>query len=108
MICRNYLLPSLRHHCPLKVRVSKFTNSLAPTKDSVQKRSKYHQRCDLNMREAMNAVLEQGVAVSKASNKCGIPRSTLSDHIHGRMLPGVKAGAPTLLSTSEEQELVEF
>jgi len=38
----------------------------------------------------------------------GIPRSTLSDHISGRVLPGSKSGAPTLLSMREEKELVSF
>ena len=36
----------------------------------------------------------------------GPPRSTLNDHIHGDVLPGAKAGAPTLLSTREEEEFL--
>ena len=59
------------------------------------------------MREALNSV-QQGMSVSKASVIHGIPRSTLKDHVHGRVLPGAKPGAPTLLSPSEEQDLVEF
>ena len=59
------------------------------------------------MREALDAV-HQGMSVTRASIVYGIPRSTLNDHICGRVLPGAKCGAPTLLSTREEQELVEF
>ena len=59
------------------------------------------------MREALNSV-QQGMSVSKASVIHGIPRSTLKDHVHGRVLPGSKPGAPTLLSSSEEQDLVDF
>ncbi len=60
------------------------------------------------MREALDAVMKQGMSASRASVIYGIPRSTLNDHIHGYVLPGSKVGAPTLLTTREEQELVEF
>ena len=56
----------------------------------------------------MSAVSEQGMSVAKASRVHGIPRTTLNDHIHGKVLPGAKSGAPTILSTSEEQDLVDF
>ena len=38
----------------------------------------------------------------------GVPRTTLNDHVLGKVLPGAKYGAPTVLSTSEEQDLVDF
>ena len=60
------------------------------------------------MREAVNAINEQGMSVSKASVLYGIPRTTLNDHKLGKVLPGAKPGAPTLLSTSEEEDLVDF
>ena len=60
------------------------------------------------MREAMNAVTNQGMSISKTSLMYGIPRTTLNDHILGKVHPGAKAGAPTLLSSREEQELVDF
>ena len=60
------------------------------------------------MREAVNAINEQGMSVSKASVLYGIPRTTLNDHKLGKVLPGAKPGAPTLLSTSEEDDLVDF
>ena len=60
------------------------------------------------MREAMNAVIYQGMSISKAAEMHGVPRTTLSDHVQGKVLPGAKCGAPTVLSLSEEQDLVEF
>ena len=60
------------------------------------------------MREALGAVNVLGMSVSKAASAYGIPRSTLSDHCHGKVLPGVKSGRPTLLSSFEEQDLVQF
>ena len=68
----------------------------------------YRNWTELSMREAMNAVQQQGMSVNRASIVYGIPRSTLNDHLVGRVLPGAKSGAPTLLSTREEQELVDF
>ena len=60
------------------------------------------------MREALSAITEQGMTVSKASVLYGIPRTTLNDHKLGNVLPGVNPGAPTLLTTSEEEDLVKF
>ena len=60
------------------------------------------------MREAIGAVNIQGMSVSKAATPHGIPRSTLNDHCHGRVLPGARSGRPTILSSMEEQDLVQF
>ncbi len=48
------------------------------------------------------------VYLAKEAQLYGMPRTTLSDHVHGTILPGATTGAPTLLSISEEQDLVEF
>ena len=69
---------------------------------------KYRNWTELSMCEAMNAVQQQGMSVNRASIVYEIPRSTLNDHLVGRVLPGAKSGAPTLLSTREEQERVDF
>ena len=60
------------------------------------------------MREAVDAVNIQGMSVSKAAKLHGIPRTTLNDHMLGKVLPGAKPGHPTLLTTTEEQDLVDF
>ena len=59
------------------------------------------------MREALDAV-HNSMNVSKASLLHGIPRTTLNDHKLGKVKPGVKPGAPSLLSTAEEEDLVKF
>ena len=59
------------------------------------------------MREALDAV-HSGISVSKVSELYGIPRTTLNDHKLGKVKPGVKPGAPPLLSTAEEEDLVKF
>ena len=57
----------------------------------------------------MNAVSDQGMSVAKASYVYSIYTTNKhNDHILGKVLPGAKSGAPTILSPSEEQELVEF
>ena len=100
------MLPSLQHHSPLRDRVSRSTTR-SPTNESTA-RTTYRNWTEISMREALDAVNLHGMSASKASIVYGIPRSTLNDHIHGDVLPGAKAGAPTLLSTREEEELVEF
>ncbi len=100
------MLPSLQHHSPLRDRVSRSTTR-SPTNESTA-RTTYRNWTEISMREALDAVMLHGMSASKASIVYGIPRSTLNDHIHGDVLPGAKAGAPTLLSTREEEELVEF
>ena len=115
VLCRSCLLPSLRHHSPLRDRIIRPASSSpllcknASTKITLSARpSKYREWSELSMREAVNAINEQGMSVSKASVVYGIPRTTLNDHKLGKVLPGAKPGAPTLLSTSEEEDIVDF
>lgn len=60
------------------------------------------------MQNALEAIIHEGMSVSKASTMFGIPRTTFNDHKLGKVKPGAKAGPPPLLSTSEEHDLVEF
>ena len=59
------------------------------------------------MREALSAI-GVGMTVRKASVVYGIPRTTLNDHKLGKVHPGALPGRPTLLSTKEEEDLVNF
>ena len=59
------------------------------------------------MREALSAI-GVGMTVKKASIVYGIPRTTLNDHKLGKVRPGALPGRPTLLSTKEEEDLVNF
>ena len=56
------------------------------------------------MREALDAI-HNGMSVSKTSVLYGIPEQ---HHKLGKVKPGVNPGAPSLLSTAEEEDLVKF
>ena len=79
---------SLRRHSPLKIR--KFKN--------------YDER---NVRLAVQAHC-LGMPIRKAATLYGVPKSTVSDRITGRVLHGTKSGPVKYLSEQEEKELVKF
>lgn len=103
-------MPSLGRYSPLKDRVL-LDEACARTrvrKPVTNRPSMYRQYTDLHMREAVDAVAQNRMSTSKAAEVHGIPRTTLSDHVHGKILPGSKSGRPTLLSSTEERDLVNF
>ena len=107
------LVPSLGRFSPLKNRVLKCTQeaSRIPVKHPVKKTNRplsYRNWDEVSMREAVGIVHSKGMSVSRAATLHGIPRSTLNDHCHGRVLPGARSGRPTILSSTEEQDLVQF
>ena len=108
---RTCLLPSLRYHCPLKDRI--ITRCVSGCSDTVkydvenQRPASYRQWTEHRMREALSAI-GVGMTVRKASVVYGIPRTTLNDHKLGKVRPGALPGRPTLLSTKEEEDLVNF
>lgn len=97
------MLPGLGRHCPLRDRAFSYKYTPSPNPNS-----NYRQWDNTSMLAAMNAVIYQGMSVSKASEVHGIPKTTLDDHVKGRVLPGTRSGPPTLLSSDEEQDLVSF
>ena len=60
------------------------------------------------MQKAVAAVEDGGESIRLVSEKYGIPRSTLHDHISGRVEHGSKPGREPYLSPDEEEELVSF
>lgn len=84
------------------------SDSIPGERSSKNRPTKYRCWDDINMREAINSVTLEGFSVSNASKIHGVPRSTLSDRIAGRVLPGAKLGRPTVLTSSEEKDVVEF
>ena len=60
-----------------------------------------------NMEKALVAV-ERGMSIRKAAELHGVPRSTLHDHVSGKVASICKPGPQPYLSTSEEEELVVF
>ncbi len=59
------------------------------------------------MEKAVVAV-ENGMSIRKASELHGVPRSTLHDHVSGKVTSLCKPGPQPYLSTSKEEELVVF
>ena len=105
------LAPSLGRYSPLRNRILKPVKEPTTTTSDPKKVNRplnYRTWNELNMREAIDAVNMQGMPVSKAATLYGIPRSTLNNHCCGRVLPGAKSGRPTMLSSTEEQDLVQF
>lgn len=97
-------------HRPIKERILKTQSSSLPvctTDPHANRPSKYKQWNNLNMREAVNAVLG-GASVTRAAEEHGIPKATLNDYINGRSQPGVRSGPPTLLTQEEEADLASF
>ena len=60
-----------------------------------------------NLKLATEAVSE-GVTIRRAAEEYNIPRSTLHDHVSGRVLLGSKSGPQKYLSDDEENELADF
>ena len=62
----------------------------------------------VSMKAAMQAVLDDGMSIRRASKVYSVPKSTLGDRISGRVLPGRTSGPALYLSREEEEELVAF
>ena len=48
------------------------------------------------------------MAIRRAAEDYGIPRSTLHDHVSGRVQFGAKSGPRRYLNSTEELELINF
>ena len=60
------------------------------------------------MKNALEAVSNKEMTLRQASSEFNIPKSTLHDHISGRVHPGAVSGAPRYLDDEEEDELVRW
>ena len=67
----------------------------------------YRSWSDDGLEQACNAV-HKGMSVRRAAEEYAIPRSTLHDHVSGRVTSGSKSGPKAYLTTAEEDELVNF
>ena len=73
----------------------------------VQRPSHYKAWTEAKLFEAYKAYLS-GMSVRKAAEIYGVPKSTLSDRVSGRVAFGARSGPSTYLSDDEEFELVQF
>ena len=61
-----------------------------------------------SLRKAHEAVMKGEFSVSRAAEEYGVPRSTLHDHVSGRVQVGSTSGPPRYLSALEEEEMAAF
>ena len=72
-----------------------------------ESRGPYRQWAEENLSKAMTAV-EKGVSLRRTAEMYSIPKSTLHDHVTGKVMLGAKAGPTPYLTPLEEEELVSF
>ena len=93
---------------PLSHRVIKCSSDQSVPGYGAPRPSIYKIYCDEQMSCAIKGVVESGMSIRPAALEYDIPRSTLGDHIQGRVLPGAVGGRQPYLTRREEKELVEF
>ena len=94
---------------PLKDRILRASGGLSLPLVSLQNRpEKYKQWTDSRMEKACQAVQSGGLTVRRAAEQYFVPKSTLHDHVSGRVQAGANSGPPRYLTDEEEMELVEF
>lgn len=78
--------------------------------DNIQKTKKqFHKYSEDALSEALKKIREEKWAIRKASREFGIPRGTLQDRIHGRVIEKPRRMGPeTILKAAEEQTLVNW
>ena len=97
-------------HSPLKDRILTQTASgcleSSSATSTTHRPSSYKDWTEHKMRKALSTI-ESGMSVNRAAVIYGIPRTTLNDCKLGKVHPGAQPGRPTLLSTKEEEDIVE-
>ena len=97
-------------HKPLAERIvrAKSKPLSIPITKSIPIRGPYrHNWNDECMSNAMYAC-EKGESVRRAAAMYGVPKSTLHDHVSGKILVGAKSGRDPYLTVEEEEELTSF
>ena len=70
-------------------------------------RGTYKHWTDLGLSKALKDI-DKGLSIRKVSDMYGIPRSTLHDHVSGKVAYGAKCGPDPYLDLEEEEELASF
>ena len=68
---------------------------------------RYENWSDANLKQAMDAVTDQGVKLKTTSQIFGVPTTSLHDHLYGKTLTKQRGNAP-VLRADEEQKLVDY
>ena len=59
-----------------------------------------------NFQRACEAIVRKGISIRMAALQYNIPKSTLSDHISGKVKIGAHSGPPRYLNDVEEEECI--
>ena len=82
---------------------------LSPEDSLPQRPCSYQNWCgSVSMQRACDAVKSKEHSLREASELYGIPKSTLYDHVSGKVKPGGTSGPERYLNVQEEEELVNF
>ena len=73
-----------------------------------QRPHKYQTYQNQRLVKALQSVREEGFSVRRAAEQFGIPKSTLHDHLAGKVVAIGHSGPPKYLTDEEEEELEEF
>ena len=97
-------------HKPLAERVVRAKSkplSIPTTKNKLIRGPYRYEWDNESMNNAMYAC-EKGESVRRAAAMYGVPKSTLYDHVSGKILMGAKSGRDPYLTIKEEEELASF
>ena len=97
-----YNLPSLKQHTVRSQSVA-LSQSYIPTRSGPHKLWS-----DESLQKAVAAVEKGEDSIRRAANKYGLPRSTLHDHVSGKVQYGAKPGRDPYLTAEEEEEVINF
>ncbi len=60
-----------------------------------------------DLEEAVGLIKAGKISIRKAAGRYNIPKSTLSDHVSGKILPGAKAGKTPAIPADVEAEMTK-
>ena len=95
---------------PVKNRLltsTMLTQSSSTSTGTTSRPMKYKAWTNENLERACHAVMQEGVSLRRAAEEYQIPKSTIQDHVSGKVFLGSKSGRQ-YLTESEEKELVTF
>ncbi len=104
----------MQGHLPISCRIIKdrkanpwqqISSSVVPSRTF---RGNYRNWDEVSMLKAIEAVTKQRVSVRKASELYGVPKSTLSDKVLGKVPVKCRSGPSSYLTFEEEEELTSF
>ncbi len=94
---------------PLREHIirSKQPAHFAHARSTVGRSGSYKNWNDDNLHRACEAI-HKGTSVRRAAEEYNIPKSTLYDYVSGRVVFGAKSGPKSYLTSTEEEEMVNF